>query len=811
MTHSVLRRIGAAASALALVQLATGCAVVSQPQPVAAVADETTPAVIEDASDPNAPPLYKDASQPVEARVEDLLSRMTLEEKIVQITTVWTGKTELFDANGEFDPAKATALYPSGFGHFARPNDLQGPSSPLEKPFRDERQTVELVNAIQKWAVEETRLGIPVLFHEEGLHGYAARGATSFPQAIGLASSWDPDLLRDIYSVVAREIRARGAHLVLSPVVDVARDPRWGRIEETFGEDPYLVSELGVAAVEGFQGEALPLADGKVFATLKHMTGHGQPESGTNVGPANLSERLLREVFFPPFEEVVTRTNIRALMASYNEIDGIPSHGNPWLLNDVLRGEWGFKGGVVSDYWGIDDMQRLHFVEPDLEAAGVRALKSGVDFDLPDGNTFKLLPDALAKGDVTIEEIDAAVRRMLEIKFLAGLFENPYANADYAEAITDNDEARALALKAAHRSIVLLENDGILPLDASKLKRIAVIGPNAAAVRLGGYSDVPTRVVTMLDGVKAAVGEKVRIDHHPGVKLTANGDWWLDTIQPADKAENLTMIEEAKKTARNADVIILFIGGSEATTREGWASNHLGDRASIELPAQQNELVEAMLSLKKPVVTVLINGQPMGIDEISGRVNAVVEGWYLGQEGGTAMADVLFGNVNPGGKLPVTIARDVGQLPLVYNHKPSALRGYLEGTTAPLYPFGHGLSYTSFEVGSPVLSSGSIPANGGVTVSVSVTNTGDREGDEVVQLYIRDMVSSVSRPVKELRGFKRVTLAPGASETVTFTLGEKDFRLWNKDLQRVVEPGDFQIMVGSSSASVKSATLTVTE
>jgi beta-glucosidase len=811
MTYTILRRLGAAASALALVQLVTGCAVVSQPQPVAADAVAEVPAAAEAVLDLNAPPIYKDASQPVEARVEDLLARMTLEEKIVQITTVWTGKTELFDAGGKFDPAKANALYPSGLGHFARPNDLQGPSSPLEKPFRDERQTVELVNAIQKWAVEETRLGIPVLFHEEGLHGYAARGATSFPQAIGLASSWDPDLLKEIYSVVGREIRARGAHLVLSPVVDVARDPRWGRIEETFGEDPYLVSELGVASVEGFQGDALPLAEGKVFATLKHMTGHGQPESGTNVGPANLSERLLREVFFPPFEEVVARTNIRALMASYNEIDGIPSHGNPWLLNDVLRGEWGFKGGVVSDYWGIDDMQRLHFVEPDLESAAVRALKSGVDFDLPDGNTFKFLPDALAKGDVTMEEIDTAVRRMLEIKFLAGLFENPYADADYAEAITDNDEARALALKAAHRSIVLLENDGILPLDASKLKRVAVIGPNAAAVRLGGYSDVPTRVVTMLDGLKAALGDKVRIDHPPGVKLTEDGDWWLDTIQPADKAENLKMIAEAKKAARNADVIILFIGGSEATTREGWASNHLGDRASIELPAQQNELVEAMLSLNKPVVTVLINGQPMGIDEISGRVNAVVEGWYLGQEGGTAMADVLLGKVNPGGKLPVTIDRDVGQLPLVYNHKPSALRGYLEGTTAPLYPFGYGLSYTSFEIGEPVLSSASIPANGSVNVSVSVTNTGDREGDEVVQLYIRDVVSSVSRPVKELRGFKRVTLASGASETVTFTLGEKDFRLWDKELRRVVEPGDFQVMVGSSSSDVKSATLTVTQ
>jgi len=809
MSLSFLRRLGSAASALAVLQLATGCALAPPLENPVAQVVETSAGTPTPVADPNAPAIYKDASQPVDARVEDLLSRMTLDEKIAQITTVWTGKTALFDADGKFDPALASNLYPAGLGHFARPNDLQGPSSPLLAPFRDERQTVELVNAMQKWAVEETRLGIPVLFHEEGLHGYAARGATSFPQAIGLASSWDPNLLREVYAVVGREIRARGAHLVLSPVVDVARDPRWGRIEETYGEDPYLVGELGVAAVEGFQGRALPLGEGKVFATLKHMTGHGQPESGTNVGPANISERLLREVFFPPFEEVVKRTEIRALMASYNEIDGVPSHGNPWLLNDVLRGEWGFKGGVVSDYWGIDDMQRLHFVEPDLESAGVRALKSGVDFDLPDGNTFKLLPDALAKGDVTIGEIDTAVRRMLEIKFLAGLFENPYADADYAEAITDNDEARALALKAAHRSIVLLENDGILPLDASKLKRVAVIGPNAAAVRLGGYSDVPTRVITMLDGLKAALGEKVRIDHHPGVKLTADGDWWQDTITPADRAENLKMIAEAKKTARNADIIILFIGGSEATSREGWASNHLGDRASIELPAQQNELVEAMLSLKKPVVTVLINGQPLGVDEISGKVNALVEGWYLGQEGGTAMADVLLGKVNPGGKLPVTVPRDVGQLPLVYNHKPSALRGYLEGTPEPLYPFGYGISYTTFEVGQPTLSAPSISASQTVTVSVPVSNTGTREGDEVVQLYIRDKVSSVTRPVKELRGFKRVTLAPGASETVVFELGEADFRFWNENMERVVEPGEFEILAGPNSRDLKSVTLTI--
>ena len=411
MSHTLFRRLGAAASALAIVQLATGCAI-GAPAAPAAIAEPAPQAAI---FDPNAPPIYTDASQPVEARIEDLLARMTLEEKVAQITTIWTGKTEVFDEAGNFDPAKAAALYPAGIGHFARPNDLAGATSPLEQPFRNERQTVELVNAIQKWAVEETRLGIPVLFHEEGLHGYAARGATSFPQSIALASAWDPDLMREIFSVVAREIRARGPHLVLSPVVDVARDPRWGRIEETYGEDPYLVGELGVAAVEGFQGTTLPLAEDKVFATLKHMTGHGQPESGTNVGPSNLSERILREIFFPPFEEIVARTNIHSLMASYNEIDGIPSHGNGWLLNDVLRGEWGFKGGVVSDYWGIDDMQRLHFVEPTLESAAVRALKSGVDFDLPDGNTFKLLPEALSKGDVTMEEIDVAVRRMLEI------------------------------------------------------------------------------------------------------------------------------------------------------------------------------------------------------------------------------------------------------------------------------------------------------------------------------------------------------------------------------------------------------------
>ncbi|MFN7054955.1 glycoside hydrolase family 3 N-terminal domain-containing protein [Hyphomonas sp.] len=805
MTSRLLKQASAAALAVALALTMPGCATPATNAAAAPAAAAATPAW------GGAELIYLDTARPVADRVEDLLARMTLEEKIVQITTIWSGKTEIFDEDGNFDPAKAAALYPHGIGHFARPNDRQGPSSPLELAFRNERETVELVNAIQKWNEENTRLSIPVLFHEEGLHGYAARGATSFPQAIALASTWDTDLVRQVYAVAGREIRARGAHLVLTPVVDVARDPRWGRTEETYGEDPYLVGEMGVASVLGFQGDTLPLGEGKVLATLKHMTGHGQPESGTNVGPSNLSERLLREVFFPPFEEIIRRTNIRSLMASYNEIDGVPSHGNGWLLNDVLRGEWDFKGGVVSDYWGIDDMQRLHFVEPDMKSAAVRALISGVDFDLPDGNAFKLLPEALAEGLITMDDIDIAVRRMLEIKFQAGLFESRYADADHAEAITANDEARALALETARRAIILLENDGILPLAAGAHRRVAVIGPNAAEVRLGGYSDVPRHVVTMLEGLETALEGKAEIIHHPGVKLVESGDWWQDEIIPADRDENFRMIAEAKRTAANSDIIILFVGGSEATSREGWASDHLGDRQSIDLPFQQLELIDAMLELGKPVVTVLINGQPMSTEPFSGRVNAIVEGWYLGQEGGTAMAEVLFGEVNPGGKLPVTIARNTGQLPLVYNHKPSALRGYLDGPTEPMYPFGFGLSYTSFEIGAPVLSASSIPKDGTVQVSVSVTNTGDRAGDEVVQLYIRDVISSVTRPVKELRGFARVSLEPGETKTATFELGERDFRMWDKNMQRVVEPGEFQIMAGGNSRDVKTVSLMVTE
>lgn len=763
----------------------------------------------------NAP--YRNASLPVEQRVADLLSRMTLDEKVAQLLAIWDSKADIQDPKTTaFDAAKARAKFPNGIGQYSRPSDRLGPSSPRVVKRRNARESVDYVNALQKWAVEQTRLGIPVLTHEESLHGFAAKDATSFPQSIGMASSWDPDLIREINSVIAREVRARGVHLVLSPVVDVARDPRWGRIEETFGEDPHLVAEIGVAAVEGLQGVGKPdtLPDGKVYATLKHMTGHGQPEGGRNIGPAPIGERTLREDFFPPFEAVVKRTGIQAVMPSYNEIDGLPSHSNKWLLDGVLRGEWGFDGALVSDYYAIEQMGSVHGMVGGNDDAAKRALNAGVDSDLPNGGAFAGLAALVRKGEVDEKVIDKAVARILSIKFRAGLFENPYAKFEDTK-ITSNAEAVALARKAAVKSMVLLKNDGTLPLadpaKAARKPKIAVIGPNAAVARLGGYYGEPVASVTPLDGIRAAVGDKAEIIYSEGVKITENDDWWADEVKLADPAENRRKIAAAVEAAKDADTILLFIGDTEQTSREGWADNHLGDRSSLDLVGEQQELFDAMKATGKPVVAVLVNGRPPSYIKVSEQANAILETWYGGEQQGHAIADVLFGKENPGGKLPVTVARHAGQLPLYYNYKPSGRRGYLFDTTEPLYPFGFGLSYTSFDLSAPRLSSSTIKAGDSVDVTVDVVNTGKRVGDEVVQLYVRDKVASVTRPVKQLQAFKRVTLQPGERKSVTLKLGPEAFQLWNAEMKRVIEPGDFDIMAGPSSAQTKSVTLTVTE
>ena len=779
------------------------------PTQVAAQAD--APAITRPMAD--AP--YWNAALPVEQRVADLLARMTLDEKIAQIITVWNSKNLIQDADHSFSAAKAAQVYPNGIGQIARPSDTLGPISPRVERRRDIGASIDYVIEAQKWAMEKTRLGIPVLFHEESLHGFAARDATTFPQAIGMASSWDPDLVREVNALIAGEVRARGVHLVLSPVVDVARDPRWGRIEETFGEDPFLVGELGVASVEGLQGvgTARTVGPNKVLATLKHMTGHGQPESGTNVGPAPISERTLREMFFPPFEQVVKRTGIDAVMASYNEIDGIPSHSNAWLLNGVLRGEWGYQGAVVSDYYAIEDLARLHHIVKDFDEAGILALKSGVDVDLPEGDGFENLAAAVRAGKVTEAEIDRAVSRFLTMKFNAGLFENPWPNRQQALR-SNGPEAVALARKAAEKSLVLLKNEGVLPLalpaSGARKPTIAVIGPNSDVARLGGYYGEPRASVTPLQGIRALVGDRANVVHSQGVVITENDDWWADEVKLGDPAENTRRIAEAVEAARNADTILLFIGDTEQTSREGWAGSHLGDRTELDLVAQQNELFSALKALGKPVVAVLVNGRPPSYPLIAEQADAVLETWYAGEQQGTAIADALFGRVNPGGKLPVTVARDVGQLPNFYNYKPSARRGYLFSDVTPLYPFGYGLSYTSFDFGAPTLSSASIKAGQGVTVRVPVTNSGKMAGDEVVQVYLRDEVSSVTRPVKELAGFQRITLKPGETRQVDIALPPRVFELWNRDMQRVTEPGDFKIMVGPNSQDLQEVTLTVT-
>ena len=776
----------------------------------------TAPLTAAQAPQPAAP-LYKDPRQPADARVEDLLSRMTLDEKVAQLESVWEHKDKVQTPDGTFSAEKAAQNFPSGIGQIARPSDRRGVTvtsgaagAAAGSHGRDARETADYINAAQHWAVERTRLGIPLLMHEESLHGYVARGATSFPQAIGLASTWDAALLTRIFGVAAREMRARGATLALAPVVDVARDPRWGRIEETYGEDPYLVSEMGVAAIEGFQGTSLPLAPDKVFVTLKHMTGHGQPENGTNVGPAPYGERDLRENFFPPFLKAVTTLPVRSVMASYNEIDGIPSHANRWLLTNVLRGEWGYQGAVISDYFAIREMMTRHKMFSNLGDAAVRAMDAGVDAETPDGEAYALLPELVRTGRVPQAEVDAAVRRILRMKFDAGLFEHPYVDAASANAKTATPDAIALARQAGREAIVLLKNDqGLLPLDASKIRRLAVLGTHAKDTPIGGYSDEPRHVVSLLEAMQEEAKGRFAVDYSEGVRITASHCWSCDEVKLASPAENRKLIAAAVQTAKKADMIVMVLGDNEQTSREAWADTHLGDRDNLDLIGQQNDFAKAIFALKKPTVVILLNGRPLSVNLLAERAPALVEGWYLGQETGHALTDVLFGRYNPGGKLPVSIARDVGQLPIFYNYKPTARRGYLFASTKPLYPFGYGLSYTSFDIGAPRFAQATIGVGQKAVVSVDVTNSGRRAGDEVVQLYVRDDAASVTRPVIELKRFQRVSLQPGERRTVTFELTPDDLALWNPQMKRVEEPGTFTISVGPNSVDLKSATLTV--
>ncbi len=760
---------------------------------------------------PQENPPYRNPSLPTELRVADLISRMTLEEKVAQLTSamerlviVSDPKSSLVDDKGVFSPERAGALIKNGIGQISRPSGMRGP-----------REMAEFTNTIQKWARNSTRLGIPVMFHEECLHGHAAEKGTSFPQAIALASTWDPALVEDVFSATASEVRARGAQQCLTPVLDLAREPRWGRTEETYGEDPYLGSRMAVAAVKGFQGTGPSIDKSHVMATAKHFAVHGQPEGGSNVGPGNYSERVIREYFLKPFEAAVKQAGLQSIMASYNEIDGVPSHGNKYLLDNILRQEWGFNGLVVSDYFGIRQLRTTHHVVGANEEAAKLALESGVDIELPYVEVNLLLEDLAKQGKVSEASIDRAVARVLRAKFITGLFDDPFVDPAFAEKITNSSAHQQLALQAARKAIILLKNDGnLLPLKKANYKRIAVIGPNAKDVHLGGYSGTPGRGVSILDGIKAKVGANAEILYSMGTRITEtrSDSETMPTsenkVTLGDPALNAKRIQEAVSVADKSDLIILALGGNEQTCREAW-TNHLGDRSGLDLLGNQDDLVKAMLALHKPVVVFLIHGRPNSINYIAENVPAILEGWYLGQETGTAVADVLFGDYNPGGKLPISVPRSVGQLPDYYYQKPSARLQYMDSTAAPLYAFGWGLSYSTFKYANLALSSDTIGPEGKTKVSVEVTNSGAIRGDEVVQLYIRDEVSSITRPVKELRGFRRITLDPGKTQVVEFSLGPDELSFLNRDMRRIVEPGTFKIMIGGNSVDLIETTLNV--
>ena len=768
---------------------------------------------------------YQNPNAAIPDRVRDLLSKMNVEEKVAQLESGWT-----LPAFGTFvlpspiegdhvNEAMAKKIAGNGLGTYAFLDEFLGTGGP-----HNPRLGAQHRNLLQTWVMKNTRLGIPIMFHGEALHGAVTTGATSFPQAVALGSTWDPELLQKMFSTVAREVRASGNTLVLAPVLDLSRDPRYGRVEEMYSEDPYLVCQLGTAAVKGLQGlqsTTERLDENHVYATLKHFV-HGQPENGTNVGPNDFSERTMRGVFLYPFEQVVKNAHVEAVMPSYNENNGgVPSHANPWLLKDILRKEWGFTGLTVSDYLGVEQLASLQHVAANNAAAGVLALKSGVDMELPTTSGYPGLVAAIKDGRLSEKELDGPVGRVLTSKFRAGLFEHPYVDEDRAAAEVGSKEHAQLARQVADEAIVLLQNkDNVLPLDANKIKTLAVIGPNGKKERLGTYSGLPPYYISVVEGIQKRAGTGTNVVFAEGCKIsepdTAPN---LNAIMPYDTPKeeaDQKLMQEAVETAKAADVIVLALGGNETVSREsigniGMGKPSYGDSDTIELPGRQNELVHEIAKLGKPMVAILLNGKAYAIEQLTSEVPAILEGWYLGQETGNALADVLFGDVNPSGHLPVTIARNVGQLPVYYYKTPAARRGYVFHDNSPLFAFGHGLSYTTFKFGEPKVDREQISAKETAKVSVNVTNTGSRPGDQVVQMYVHHPVSSVVQPVIALRGFKRVHLEPGASATVTFDVGVDQLSILNTQMKWSVEPGPVDIMVGESSAETSSVRLTVAE
>ncbi len=768
--------------------------------------------------------MYRDQTRPVGDRVDHLLGLMTLEEKVGQLVQLFGWQT-YEHRNGavtlteEFKRQVKSGSVGSLYGAL-RADPWTGVT--LESGLSP-REGAEAINAIQRYAIEHSRLGIPLLIGEECSHGHMAIGATVFPVPLLIGSTWNVDLYREMCRAVARETRSQGGAATYSPVLDVVRDPRWGRTEECFGEDAFLIGEMAVASIEGLQGKDLSAED-SVLATLKHFSGYGSSEGGRNAGPAHMGWRELLETDLLPFKKAVQAGAV-SVMPAYNEIDGIPCTTNRQLLGDVLRGQWGFDGMVITDCGAIDMLASGHDTAEDGLDAAVQALEAGVDMEMSGEMFGKYLVEAVSSGRLEVSVLDQAVRRVLSLKFRLGLFEAPYANPERAEEVIGSREHVSLARQVAVEGIVLLKNEGgLLPLTATAgTGKIAVIGPNADAAynQLGDYTSPQPRqkVATVLDGIRAKLGAEQaedRLLYAPGCRIRGDArEGFPKALECAAQADTIVMVVGGSSARDFGEGTIDLKTGASKVTGHSWSDMDCGegiDRMSLGLSGVQLELIQEVHKLGKPLIVVYVNGRPIAEPWIDEYADVIVEAWYPGQEGGHAVADVLFGDVNPSGRLSVSIPKHVGQLPVYYNGKRSRGKRYLEEDLQPRYPFGFGLSYTEFEYsGLTVGPAAEITADGTATVTVQVTNTGDRAGAEVVQLYVSDRVSKVTRPAKELKGFRKVYLAPGETQTVEFSIGAEQLEYIGPDLFPVVEPGEFDLCIGRHVNDTQSVTLTVRE
>ncbi len=754
---------------------------------------------------------YRDSTANTDRRVADLLSRMTTEEKIGQLLCLfgWEMYTRT-DTSVTISKAYEEMLRSTGAGMLwgtlrADPWTKKTLTTGLN-PY----MSAEALNALQRYAVENTRLGIPLLFAEECAHGHMAIGTTVFPTSIGQGSTWDPELIEKMARAIAAEVRSQGAHIGYGPILDLAREPRWSRMEETFGEDPYLISRMGVAVVTGLQGDGLK-DKGSVISTLKHFYAYGIPEGGHNGGIVSIGTRELFQNCMYPFHQAV-KAGAVSIMTSYNSVNGIPCTADNYTLKTVVRDRWGFDGFFVADLDAIGALVTSHRVAETTSDAAAMSLNAGVDVDLG-GNSFITLKEALEKGTISMSDIDIAVKRVLKKKFEMGLFENPYVDALQAQRIGRSEEHIDLARQVARESIILLKNEnGLLPLNKD-IRSIAVIGPNADNMynQLGDYTapQDDKAIVTVLEGIKNSVGEGTAVTYVKGCAIR-------DTTT--------SEIAEAVKAAKKADVAVVVLGGSSARDfKTDYANTGAAtipgknstavlsdmecgegyDRADLAVMGHQVKLLDALLRTGTPIVVVLIEGRPLNLRGLEQKAQNMILAWYPGQEGGNAIADVLFGDYNPAGRLPVSVPASVGQLPVYYNNISPARHNYLEASSAPLFCFGHGLSYTSFGYSGLNITASENKESIKVSVSFRVKNTGNREGDEVVQLYIRDNVSSVVTEEKKLRRFQRTHLSPGEEKAISFEIDNEDLCLYDEQMNRIVEPGSFNIMIGASSEDIR--------